>query len=495
MEQQKLFGMMQDPRIYADRPKSIRIIQTHISYLALTGKFVYKVKKAVNFGFLDFSNLQKRKKFCDLEVKLNKRLCPDLYLGVVAITEKKDGIEFGGKGKIIDYAVKMREMPQESMMTAKINDIDKGVVDRIIKILVPFYKKAKIKNKFVSSFEQNVKENFEQTLPYVNKIIPKEQYRFIQRASELFIWLHRELFLARKDKIKECHGDLHTGNILVTDKIYIFDCIEFNERFRCSDVISDISFLGMDLDFLGRKDLSEYLIKRYVELSKDKDGLMLLDFYKCYRAYVRGKVNCFQNKPELAKKYFGLAERYAQNFDIKKKIPANLFVVGGLTGTGKSLLARYLALRYDAELLRSDEIRKGLANLEPLTKKKEDFGRGIYSNDLTERTYEEMFSRAKKILKQGRSCILDATFLDKKKRKKAKALASRVIFIETISTEKQARENMNIREKENLSISDGRWEIYLKQKEKYESFENALRINLRTNLENEIIKIFKKIES
>jgi aminoglycoside phosphotransferase family enzyme len=296
---------MKNPEIYDERVEKIEMLQTHISWIFLTGRHAYKVKKPVNFGFLDFSTLDKRKHFCERELEINRKLSPEIYLQVLPITG--EGIK--GSGEPIEYCIKMRELPQEALMSNQIGKVDQSVIDKIIDILIDFYQKTesgeKI-NKFGSpeTIRFNWNENFEQTEDFIGKTLSREQFDEIRAFVEGFLKDNQELFKKRIDdgRIKWCHGDLHSGNIFVPGgKIYIFDAIEFNERFACSDVASDIAFLAMDLEFRGRKDLVGYFVEKFIEKSNDPEIAKLLDFYKIYRAYVRGKVISFKlNDPTVS---------------------------------------------------------------------------------------------------------------------------------------------------------------------------------------------------
>ena len=321
------------PEAYPQDPGKIELIQTHISFVFITKNFVYKVKKAVNFGFLDFSTLEKRRFFCEKELELNRRLCPDIYLQVDPINKSKS-IKINGSGEIIEYALKMKRLPQEKIMTLllKENKVDKKTIDQIAAIVADFHLKAQT-NAEISQFgslkivKTNWDENFVQTQKYINQTIPQTTFQFIQNKVNKFMDKNKQLFETRiaQSRIRDCHGDLHSGNIFITDKICIFDAIEFNDRFRYSDVAADVAFLAMDLDFQQRADLSNYFIERYLAYSKDQQLNQMLAFYKCYRAYVRGKVISFKlDDPNItnqekqaatkeAQAYFKLAAKYAKN--------------------------------------------------------------------------------------------------------------------------------------------------------------------------------------
>ena len=334
IDQKQVIEALMKPEAYDEDPGSIEVVQTHISVVFLTKCFVYKVKKSVNFGFLDFTTLEKRRFFCEKELELNRRLCGDMYVEVVPIN-KTSVVRIKGEGEPVEYAVKMKRMPQEKVMSSILeeNKVDDKLIDRIAKIIAEFHSKAETNGR-ISEFGSlavigaNWKENFEQTEEFIGKTVSADDFKLLRDKVEGFIKKNTPLFNKRiaENRVRDCHGDIHSGNIFITDKIYIFDAIEFNERFRYSDVAADVAFLAMDLDFKKRTDLSKIFIKKYVEYSGDQELMKLLSFYKCYRAYVRGKVTGFKlNDPHInakekiaatndANAYFKLAATYAKKF-------------------------------------------------------------------------------------------------------------------------------------------------------------------------------------
>jgi aminoglycoside phosphotransferase family enzyme len=330
--QKTVVEALMQPEGYDEEPGQIELIQTHISFVFLTRSLVYKVKKAVDLGFLDFTTLEKRRFFCEKELELNRRLCGNMYLEVVPIN-KSSLIKIKGEGETVEYAVKMKRIPQEKMMSKLLEErkVDSKVIDRIAKIIAEFHSKAET-NKRLSQFgsmeiiETNWKENFDQTREFVGKTLPQKDFELIRERIKDFMKRNVSLFEKRmtEGRVRDCHGDIHSDNIFVTDRIYIFDAIEFNERFRYSDVAADVAFLAMDLDFKKRGDLSNFFVERYVKYSEDQELTKLLPFYKCYRAYVRGKVTSFKledpnisndKKKEAikeAKTYFKQASTYAK---------------------------------------------------------------------------------------------------------------------------------------------------------------------------------------
>lgn len=321
------------PESYEPRVDGVQLIQTHISFVLIAGDRVYKFKKPVDFGFLDFSTLAKRAHFCEQEVILNWRLCPDIYLGRVTVHRGKDGFMLNGGGEIVEYGVMMARMQEEKMMGRVLaaGALTRSHLDQIVDTLVPFYQSAEV-NDEIRSYGQaqavgvNVIENFDQTESFVGgPALSRDQYERIKAyATEVLKNEKRFVRRIEDERIRDCHGDLYSANICLSDRIHIFDCIEFNDRLRYSDVAGDIGFLAMDLDFHGLDELADHFVNQYVKKSGDQGLLDLIGFYKCYRAYVRAKINLFTASDpgvdpgtaagciEQARNYFLLADRYAR---------------------------------------------------------------------------------------------------------------------------------------------------------------------------------------
>ena len=328
-----LVAIFLNPQIYPEATQRVELIQTHISYVFLTERHAYKVKKPLNLGFLDFSTLRKRHHFLQQELILNRRLAAEIYLAVLPLVRHGLDYRLGGPGKAVEYALQMRRLPQERMMdeVAARGELTQEILDRIVQRLVPFYAQAATGpriNKFGAPavIRFNHEENFAQIRPFVSTILPEAAFQDMVNYSLGFLAGQQELLRRRlrEGRIRDCHGDLHMRNICLEDGIYIFDCLEFNPRFRYSDVAADIAFLAMDLDFNGYQELSDYFVRAYAAAAADPDCLQVLDFYKCYRAVVRGKVNALAaTEPELspaareeaqrlAAAYFHLAWRYTR---------------------------------------------------------------------------------------------------------------------------------------------------------------------------------------
>ena len=327
----ELVQALLDPKLYPDNPQKVEWVQTQMSLIFLTGDYVYKVKKPVDLGFLDYTTLEKRKLFCEQELNLNRRLSPDVYLEVVPIVRRNGKILLGGRGDVIEYAVKMRQLPAERMMDVLLsrNQVSKEMIRTVALKVADFHERAET-NEEISSYgsltviRTNTDENFTQTEKYIGVSISPDQYQSIKAYTESFIEQNTGLFERRiKDgKIRDCHGDLHSAHICFVNGISIYDCIEFNYRFRYCDVAAEVAFLAMDLDYHDHPDLSGSFVDAYAERSQDNELLKSLAFYKCYFACVRGKVSCFKFDdplvPEdekdkamaIARNYFSLAASY-----------------------------------------------------------------------------------------------------------------------------------------------------------------------------------------
>jgi len=475
-----------DPGAYseAERPERVNLIQTHISWLFLTSRFVYKVKKPVNFGFLDFTSLEKRRFFCSEELRLNRRLSPDVYLEVVPIWEESGRYTMHESGHIAEYAVKMRQLPGDRWLSALLRrgEATPELMRRIARRVAAFHASAErvegpCRLGGLQTVRFNTEENFGQTRDQIGVTVSAETFDRAQAYTAAFLDARASIFARRETegRIRDCHGDLHADQICVENGIAFIDCIEFNERFRYSDVAADIAFTAMDVDYWGRPDLSAELVREYVETAGDKGVLDVLDFYKCYRAFTRGKVRGFRLRQpgltdgerqtiiEQASRYFTLAESYAQ-------LPGPLFVaMSGLMGTGKTSLARALGPRLGAKLLTSDIVRKELTGSRPEEPHWEPWGEGIYADDFSTRTYAELHRRAGELLQAGQIVIVDASYRKAAWRADARAtaLASSAPFLllEVVCPDPIVRERLSER---GAGPSDGRVELLDRQREEFE---------------------------
>lgn len=500
------------PGSYPERPANVTVRQTHISYLFFTPGYVYKVKKPVDFGFLDFTTLDKRLYYCREEVRLNRRLARGVYLGVSAIVRRTGGVRVELSERtdkeVLEYAVRMKRLPEEFVLDLM---IDKGTVDadavkRVAAAVAAFHAKAETGPHIVAFgstalITENTEENFAQTSTYVAKTVTPRQYADIKDYTENFLAASRELFMRRVKGgfIRECHGDIHTEHVYISNKIDILDCIEFNERFRYGDTIADVAFLSMDLDYKNRHDLSLVFEASYINGSGDKAGTELLDFYKCYRAYVRGKVEGFKLKePETSgrdralalvksKTHFRLAHLYATG-----GYRPTLVVIRGLPAAGKTTLARVLKREAGFEVFSSDMVRKELFTGANHQRRCEGFGEGIYSAEATAATYSTLIERAGKLLSSGRSVILDATFSRARHirdaRAGAEAAGALFCVVECVLDQDLTRRRIEQRAGAGRDdeFSDATWEVYLKQKEFFEPY-GPPHLTVDTDAESEIV--------
>ena len=490
MEPRWLSHLM-EPRAYPQGTGSVELVQTHISWVFITDNLVFKVKKPVDFGFLDFTTLEKRRHYCEEEVRLNRRLCPAIYKGVWAIVEQDGGyvlVEAPGDREVVEWAVAMERMPTDGLMTALIQEgrLTTSHLDRVVSRLVPFYKEADgepevVRHGTLEAVKFNTDENFQQTEEFVGGLISRDHFQHIQDFTQWFYSDKGELFAARIEAgmVRDCHGDLYSANICFDEdggEVYIFDCIEFNRRFRCGDVASDAAFLAMDLDFHGMPHYSARFTEELASGLGDSGMAEVLDFYKCYRAYVRGKIGCFtwaspgigeeakERAARDAKRYFRLALRYAGGLSGR---PC-LYLFIGPSGTGKSTVAQAFASRKGLPVFNSDRVRKeAVAGLSATEKRTEPLGQGIYSKEMTERTYRLLHQAAGRRLVVGEDAVIDATYTSSGTRREAAELASAAgadlrVFLchapeEVVKTRLEARAQEE-------SVSDGRWEIYLAQR-------------------------------
>jgi hypothetical protein len=477
------------PAAYPHRVDRVELRQTHISYVLFAGDVVYKIKKPLNLGFLDYSTLEKRKRFCEEEVRLNRRLCEGAYLDAVPVTQADGAVRVEAEGEVIDYAVKMRRLPEDGMMSRLLerDGVTSEHLALLARRLAAFHASSERSEEIdrfggLETALVNWRENFEQTEPYLGRTITHPQLAAIRAFVENVAGGDGELFAqrVREGRARDCHGDLRTDAVCFTEgHACIYDCIEFNERFRYSDVAADIAFLAMDLEFRDRRDLSDELMGRYLGDTLDATLPLLLAFYKCYRAYVRGKVDGFQlDQPEVdeaqkaqaqraARRYFELAHEYAVH-----ATPRMLLITVGVTGSGKSYLANALAARLGAVILSSDVTRKRLLGIDPTETRIEPFGQGSYTPEMTERTYRALLDEARPWLQRGKPVVLDATFLQRAQREAVLRLAfdadAPFLAVECEAPEALVWERLSQRRGEERAVSDGRWEIYQAQQESRE---------------------------
>ncbi|MEO8456866.1 MAG: AAA family ATPase [Chloroflexota bacterium] len=477
------------PAAYPQPTRRVELIQTHISYVFLTDDYAYKIKKPVDFGFLNYSTLGKRRYYCQREVALNSLLCDETYLGVVPI--RKLGNEYvidGKKGETVEYAVWMRRLPEDRMLNRLIErgEATKRMVEQVADKLVPFHESTSETSPAFARYgdwaiRYNHRENVEQWTPFVGKTLTPEQHAICLAYAEAFFARKRDV-LARRVKelrIRRTHADLRSDAICMQDGVCIMDAVEFNRRISVLDIARDVGFLEMDLAYRGRQDLAEAFVRRYQKSAHDPDLREVLPFYAYYSACVRGKVEAFllniPSVPAKAKKaaaeashrYFEMACEYAKTLP-----PAMLVVMCGLSASGKSTAAKEIAPHLGATVISSDVVRKKLAGMRPTTRALDDFRAGLYSAEMTKKTYAAMLEQAHDLLMRGKSVILDATFQRAGERKAAARLAretgAQFALVEVTASDAAARKRLSTRLEKGRDPSDARWEIYIKQKGRFQ---------------------------
>jgi aminoglycoside phosphotransferase family enzyme/predicted kinase len=395
---------------------SIRFIETHISTVVLTGMYAYKIKKNVDFGFIDFSTLEKRKFFCFEELRLNQRFAPEIYLEVVSIDES---FQINGKAKIIDYAVKMLEFPQECLLSYYIEKqlFTDNLCDLLADEISDFHQKISISSKDEFGSPHSIEKSFLDNFPYFSNTL------FSEVVDSIFNWSIdkfqniKEVLLERKNSgfIRECHGDLHMGNIAIVNHVpVLFDCIEFSEKLRWIDVMSDLAFLLMDMEERNLKSFAYRLLNRYMEKTGDFKGLKLLRFYQSYRSMVRAKVSILQNKdpsPYMNYAKFLTAETQPE-----------IFITYGLSGSGKSFTTSRLLEEIPAIRIRSDIERKRIHGNSLYVVNPEN----LYNSENIDDVYKHLLSLTEIIISSGYSVIVDATFLKEIHRSAQRDLAEKL---------------------------------------------------------------------
>ena len=400
----------------------IELMQTHASAVLLTGDFVYKLKKPVNFGFLDYSTVVKRQHFCQEELRLNQRGAKELYLEVVAISKQGDRYHFGNDGEIVDYAVKMVQFPQETLLSNmfEAGTITTAEIEDMGRVVAEFHAKAQT-SEYINSFgtvdriRQSIDDNYQHTEKYIGRAQTQEQFIQTKAYSDRYFSEHPELFKERVTGgfIRECHGDLHLRNICRWhDKTLLFDCIEFNEPFRFVDTMYDVAFAVMDLEARRRKDLANRLLNTYAEQTGDWEGLQVLPLYLSRQAYVRAKVTSFLlddagisavDKDAAAKT---ARDYYRQAWAYTCTSSGKLIMLSGFSGAGKSTLGKQIATQVNAIHLRSDAVRKHLGGI-PLLAKGDA---SLYTPEMNTRTYDRVLMLAQKLTAAGFTVILDAKY-------------------------------------------------------------------------------------
>ena len=431
-----LIRALLQPAAFDHPADDAELVETHISWVILAGDFAYKIKKPLVLDFLDFGTLEKRKFYCEEEIRLNHPWAPDVYVDVVPVTERNGQPHFGGTGKALEYAVRMRRFDQALRLdeqlaaglltVADMKELGRNIADRHAAADVAT---VSDRERLVEQAKRFVRKNF----MHLDGVIDQDQFEFLQNWTRQQLETLDDRLWQRFDEgfVRDCHGDLHLGNLVrLADGITTFDCIEFNPDLRFTDVFADVGFLTMDLVDKGRRDLAAHFVNRYLECSGDYAGVVLHDFYFVYRCLVRAKVAAIRSRerelgPELdadiaeAREYCKIAVRQAT------KGPRALVIMSGLSGSGKSWVSERLMAELPAIRLRSDTERKRLFSLAETAQSGSGVATGIYTAAATSKTYERLFELAGEVFASGHHVILDAAFLKSAQRDAARQVATR----------------------------------------------------------------------
>ncbi len=471
----RLLAFLRDPASYPHHPAEVCEKQTHASHVFLVPPWVYKIKKPVDFGFLDFTTLEKRRHFCMREVELNSRLAPGVYQGVVPVTRENEGFALGGSGPAVEYAVKMVFLEPDGFLDARLRSGTAGEpeLECVARTLAGFYRNQPSPPEVavwgnVAKLRISTDENFAQTRRFIGRTIPRTAFDAIRLFTALCYERRRGLFERRVAGgwIRDCHGDLHLDHIHLSGGApVIHDCIEFNDRLRHLDVASDAAFLAMDLDHHGLPRLARFFTSRLSRLMNDLEMERLLDFYQCYRAYVRGKVESLRAAGGVgagrddavanARRYFRLALQYA----VSGCRPLAVVVMGRVA-TGKSTLAAALAAALGWRLVSSDALRKSLAGMASHGRAEPAVRAMLYAPEMTDRTYSAMMRRVGETLRQGHGMILDATFSKRRHRDRLRAEIGdeNLLWVVTSADDAATRRRLRMRETQGAVVSDARLE-------------------------------------
>jgi aminoglycoside phosphotransferase family enzyme/predicted kinase len=435
--QRTLIAALRDPRCYSYSASEIEVLETHISYVLLAGEFAYKIKKQVALGFLDFSTLEARRYYCEEELRLNRRTAPALYLDVVGIAGRPEHPTLGGAGPVIEYALKMRRFEQHQVLSKMMarGKLTPQLIDALTSKIAAFHSRVDVASKEApfgdpQAIAEPALDNFRQLMSLLEQEADRATLDSLRAWTEREHEWRREVFLERKREgfVRECHGDLHLGNIaLVEGEVTLYDCLEFNPALRWIDVMSEIAYLVMDLCAFHRIDLAFRLLNGYLEATGDYGGIAVLRYYLVYRALVRAKVAGIRadqpgsaQTPGDMRRYLQFAERLAGAGK-----PA-LIITHGLSGSGKTALTQSLLEKLAAIRIRSDVERKRLHGLPSQAHSGSPLAGGIYGGDTTQRTYDELKRLAHVALETGYPVIIDATFLKRRQRDVFRALAVRL---------------------------------------------------------------------
>lgn len=471
----RLLADLSRPSAYPWAPHGVELIETHISWVFLAGNRVLKVKRPVRYPFVDHSTVERRRRSCEAEVTLNRRLTEGVYLGVLPIAAGGDGLVVGGPGPPVEWATLMRRLPGDRMLDRLLRDRARpdDLVDRLAERLIPFHRSAAPCPADVSAYDPSpvLIANLDEVRGFAGRPIGNHQFAVVDRAVRAMVETDADLFRRRAAEgwVRDGHGDLRPEHVCLEDgRTQVFDCVEFSASLRCADVASDVAFLLMELDCAGAGGIAAGLVDRYRSAGIPLPPA-LLRVYRTHRALVRVKTGCLTwqtsgsldpDLPRFIQRYLNAAARDAV------RIRPFLAMMSGLSGTGKSTLGRALADAAASELVASDAVRKELAGA--AGRATAPWGAGIYAPAWTDRTYARLRELASAALSAGRPAILDATFLDTAEREATAEIGKNagvpVLLIETTCDDRTAAARLAARSLESDSLSDATESIYRQQR-------------------------------
>lgn len=497
-EQRRIVAALRRPAAFPWPATEVIVHETHGSFVFVAGDYAAKLKKCVKTAFFDYSTRALRRELCEREVEINRALAPSIYLGTRDVVEVGDEVRIRGDGdepsRVLDTVVLMRRIDPAKLLVSRVKDgrASEEDIDALVEILVPFYARARSGASTQlygtpDAVRRPIEGNFTETQHRIGRDLTEERFAALRSAQLSFLTLHRDLFERRvaEGRIREGHGDLRAEHVAYLPEPVVIDRIEFSEAFRSGDIAADLAFLRMDLEFHGAPRLAERLIERFVARSGDAELPRLVEFYASYRAYVRAKVDAIlvdqggrangdsESLEARVRRYFELASYLALSFN-----EPLLVLVGGLSGSGKSTVARAVAEALGAVLIRSDVARKNLAGLAPEASAESVWGGGIYTAEFTDRTYEAILSDTKRYLDSGATVVVDATFSREELRRRfagaAHEAGARPVLLECRVPRDVALARLAERSRVGGDASDAGPEIRERQEESYEAPRDAV---------------------
>lgn len=511
VDYEQIVAWLEKPGSYPEPTRHVERIETHISQVFVTDRFVYKLKKPVQYSFIDFSSAELRERACRAELQLNRRLAPQTYLSVLPIVARDDGsLHFSGKGRVVDWLVQMRRLPAERMLdraieSGHVNEVD---LHRLAECLTRFYLQAPpviIRPEvYLARLIENVRANFD-ALQRANPELQSALVAPVHTAQLRLLKSMPEMFAARAldGRIVDGHGDLRPEHICLLDPPAIFDCIEFSAELRQVDVADELSFLSMECDHLGSGQIGQMLLNDYLHASGDRPSAVLLAFYKSYRACVRAKVAALrarqlpvEQRPVYwvaCRRYLELANHYLHSVGVRPMV----VLVMGLMGSGKSTLARALADELGLAIIRTDDVRDQLS---PPSALPAAYGQGRYRQEQRDQVYAEQLRQAGERLERGESVVLDGTFAGARPREAALTFARHqgadTLLVECTCPREVAIDRIRSRQLQRSDASEARPDLFDLQVAEYErspSLDVACRVDTTEAVAAQLEQVYRAL--